>query len=342
MPVRDAVRTCILSKKWRYSWRSMPKLAFTNQLVKVSSSSRRKQLNCKIANAIFHVLLLHDGPEILEFNSSVGHINVESEFVNIMSYLAKANRLKELIFCNDDRSYKLPVSFFLLLGLERIDLQNCTFETPLTYNAFTRLKSVTFRNVEASSKMLQRFLSKCPLLEYLYLGHHGRLEFDVAVGGDKFTLVDLLWCVPLIRSLVISSYYIKDLSAHGMPHKLPTSVVRLKNLTLVVHLMKHNEISSALCVISISPMLEKIKFMYREQSMHPIKGPVHLEIQQHAAMESMKMKLFAAVVVMLMAVTNVAALEAPAAAPGPASAAAGVFVPTVVASVVAISLGFLF
>ncbi|KAJ0624224.1 putative arabinogalactan protein/12/13/14/21 [Helianthus annuus] len=48
-------------------------------------------------------------------------------------------------------------------------------------------------------------------------------------------------------------------------------------------------------------------------------------------MESMKMKLFAAVIVMLIAVTNVAAQEAPAAAPGPASSAS-IFVPTAVAS----------
>ncbi|KAL8259830.1 hypothetical protein R6Q59_027783 [Mikania micrantha] len=61
-------------------------------------------------------------------------------------------------------------------------------------------------------------------------------------------------------------------------------------------------------------------------------------------MDSLKMKLFAAVVVMLMAaaaVSNVAAQEAPAAAPGPASGAS-VFIPTVVASLMAICVGFLF
>ncbi|XP_076907954.1 F-box/FBD/LRR-repeat protein At1g13570-like [Bidens hawaiensis] len=166
IPLQDAVRTSILSKKWRYSWRSMPKLGFTNKLVELPSNSGCTQLKCKLASAIFSVLLLHDGPEILEFNC---HLHTKSEFVQIMSYLARWNKLKELIFCNDNRSYKLPVSFFSLLGLERIDLQNCTFEPPLTCNAFTRLKSTTFINVEASARMLKRFLSKCPLLESLYL-----------------------------------------------------------------------------------------------------------------------------------------------------------------------------
>ncbi|KAI3677020.1 hypothetical protein L1987_86638 [Smallanthus sonchifolius] len=56
-------------------------------------------------------------------------------------------------------------------------------------------------------------------------------------------------------------------------------------------------------------------------------------------MESMKMKLFAAVAVMLMAVSAVSAQDAPAAAPGPAMSDAGVFVPTAVASLVAIAFG---
>ncbi|KVH88905.1 hypothetical protein Ccrd_024724 [Cynara cardunculus var. scolymus] len=56
-------------------------------------------------------------------------------------------------------------------------------------------------------------------------------------------------------------------------------------------------------------------------------------------MESMKMNLFAIVIVMLMAISaisNVAAQEAPAAAPGPASAAS-VYVPTALISLIAIS-----
>lgn len=55
------------------------------------------------------------------------------------------------------------------------------------------------------------------------------------------------------------------------------------------------------------------------------------------------MKLFIALVVMLMAVSNVAAQEAPASAPGPAAVnAAGGFAPAAVASFVAVLFGLLF
>ncbi|GKB73848.1 arabinogalactan peptide 13 [Tanacetum coccineum] len=56
-------------------------------------------------------------------------------------------------------------------------------------------------------------------------------------------------------------------------------------------------------------------------------------------MESMKMKLFVALAVMLMAISNVAAQEAPAPAP---TSDASVFVPTAVASLIALSFGYLF
>ncbi|KAI3511932.1 hypothetical protein L1887_19093 [Cichorium endivia] len=86
---------------------------------------------------------------------------------------------------------------------------------------------------------------------------------------------------------------------------------------------------------------------------HSPQSTIHESVQTHCynfqiristAMESMKMKLFAAVVVMLMAVSavsNVAAQEAPAPAPGPASAAS-VYVPAALISLLSLSFGFLF
>ncbi|KAK1425581.1 hypothetical protein QVD17_20935 [Tagetes erecta] len=35
MPIKDALRTSILQKNWRYSWRAMPKLVFTDDMVKM-------------------------------------------------------------------------------------------------------------------------------------------------------------------------------------------------------------------------------------------------------------------------------------------------------------------
>ncbi|KAJ0630049.1 putative F-box domain, FBD domain, leucine-rich repeat domain superfamily [Helianthus annuus] len=261
MPIRDALRTSVLSKKWQYSWQSMPKLVFTGNMVTVSSDHLCGQVkNYKLASGIFHVLLLHNGPETLVFDCSDGRFRMQSEFSRVIRYLAKGNKVKELYFYNSNSFYKIPISFFTLQSLEVVHLEDCAFEPPLTFNKFSRLKVMTFVNVEVSAQMLQRFLSKCPLLEYLALDGDP-LGVDFVEGENKFTFVDLLQYVPLIKSLNTSKYYMKYLSAGGMPHKLPTTLANLKHLLSDVCLVKQNEISSALCMIRSAPLLVEITIM---------------------------------------------------------------------------------
>ena len=51
---------------------------------------------------------------------------------------------------------------------------------------------------------------------------------------------------------------LKDLSAGGMSHMLPTSLVHLIYLYLEVYRDVEDEVSSALCLMRNSPNLEKI------------------------------------------------------------------------------------
>ncbi|KAJ0683275.1 putative F-box domain, FBD domain, leucine-rich repeat domain superfamily [Helianthus annuus] len=271
MPIRDALRTSLLSKKWRYTWRGMPKLTFTDDMIAMSSKRSYRQLNkYKLISAIFHVLLFHNGPTIVEFRCSVGELHMESEFAQILSYLARGNTVKEFCFISDNRSFKLPVSFFALKGLEDVQLGNCTLEPPLTFNGFSSLTRMTFEYVEVSAQMLQRFISKCPLLRYLVLIELEKGIESVPAGGNNFTFVDLLQCVPLLRSFAITKHYMKYWCAGGMPHKLPTSLVHLKNLFLDVCLVEQNEISSALSIIRSSPVLEGIIFQMYDNEKLPV------------------------------------------------------------------------
>ncbi|XP_076907986.1 F-box/FBD/LRR-repeat protein At1g13570-like [Bidens hawaiensis] len=269
MPLRDAVRTSVLSKKWRYSWRGMPRLTFTHKMARLLSTSGCSELKCELAKAIYHVLLLHKGPQILEFKCLVSFLHMESEFAQIISYLAMRNCVKELSFTNDNSSYKLPSSFFSLQGLERLLLQSCTFEPPLTVNGFSQLKRIVFGNVEVTAQVLQRFLSKCPLLEEFIL--IGTQENDFAAEGtNKFSFVDLFSYMPLIKTLAISKYFMKYLCAGASPHYLPTSLVHLKCMVWDVCLTEQNVISFTLCMLRSSPVLKKIAFRMYDNEKLPV------------------------------------------------------------------------
>ncbi|CAH1416822.1 unnamed protein product [Lactuca virosa] len=99
LPIQDALRTSVLSKKWRHCWKGMPKLVFDDKYLNSSSSS--KEINkYKFVTSIFHVLLLHNGP-ILEFSIS---INIDTEIVDqidqIILHLSKSKNIKKFIlFC---------------------------------------------------------------------------------------------------------------------------------------------------------------------------------------------------------------------------------------------------
>ncbi|KAF5762134.1 putative FBD domain-containing protein [Helianthus annuus] len=93
---------------------------------------------------------------------------------------------------------------------------------------------------------------------------------NFVTGENKFTFGDLLQCVPLIQTLDISKCYMKYLCAGGMPHKLPTSLVHLKELVLCVCLAEQNGISSALCIIRSSPVLETMRFLMYDNEKLPV------------------------------------------------------------------------
>ncbi|XP_071740029.1 F-box/FBD/LRR-repeat protein At1g13570-like [Rutidosis leptorrhynchoides] len=175
MPIRDAVKTSILSKKWRYCWMTMPKLIFDQNQVHGYNYNYRHSVKSKLVSAIFHVLFIHSGPTILEFKLPIIDLDLVTEFDAIILYLSRRTNVKDLIIYNSNNFYKLPNPFFSLQGLEYIRLRHCNFEPPVTFNGFNKLKSLWFENVQVSVKALQHFLSNCPLLEDMCL--------YLAVGG---------------------------------------------------------------------------------------------------------------------------------------------------------------
>ncbi|XP_023748224.1 F-box/FBD/LRR-repeat protein At1g13570 [Lactuca sativa] len=251
MPLRHAIRTSILSKKWRYCWTRIPKLVFDDNLVNLSSRSGNKELDkYKLVNAVFHILLLHRAP-ISELCINIANVGIDNEIDKIIVHLSWSKNIKKFILeiTSIGEYYKLPCSFFSFQGWEHLDLSFCKIELPLMFNGFNMLKSLVFNEVKMTAKVLIKFLTNCPLLEEFTSTPHAQTCFT------ETTFVELFKCLPSIQVLEISRLCIKHL-AGSIPRKLPISLPHLRIVVLSVCLLG---LSAVLCVISSSPNLEKIE-----------------------------------------------------------------------------------
>ena len=80
VPIKDAVRTSILSRNWRYRWTKIPKLVFDledmvdeeelEEQLLWASETKELMMRCKRFFAIHRVLCMHRGP-ILDFGFSM-------------------------------------------------------------------------------------------------------------------------------------------------------------------------------------------------------------------------------------------------------------------------------
>ncbi|CAH1416812.1 unnamed protein product [Lactuca virosa] len=193
MPIRDALRTIILSRKWRYCWTTMPKLVFNDR------NGNEEIDEYKFVKAIFHVLLLHSAP-ILEFSLFV-NTEIFSEIDQIILHLLRDNNIKKFIFnISGTDSYLVPSSFFSLQGLEHLELSYCTFELPIMNRGFSRLKTLRFCPVCIANEMLFQFLTNCPIVEEFTWLINDWIDVEIT----EYELVELFRCLPSIQILEIS------------------------------------------------------------------------------------------------------------------------------------------
>ncbi|XP_052188113.1 F-box/FBD/LRR-repeat protein At1g13570-like isoform X2 [Diospyros lotus] len=290
MPIQDAVRTSVLSKKWRYAWVTLPQLVFDDAFYIKSRTQKNK-----LMMAIYQVLLLHRGP-ILKFKLSLSILDSCFEIDQLILFVSN-NGIQEFVLdIQKGEPYKLPSSFFSCLQLKHLELRSCLFNPPLSFKGFSRLSSLELWDVVITSKVFSSLISSCPLLEELKLvnstsisyleisapnltylffqGRFGSICFkntpklarvsvylyesmtgEAYKGGEICNWVTFFAGLPVIEFLELDYGCLQLISAGGVPKRLPINLNHLKILKL--HLEKVKEVSSILCLVRSSPNLEK-------------------------------------------------------------------------------------
>ncbi|KAI7724940.1 hypothetical protein M8C21_005493, partial [Ambrosia artemisiifolia] len=257
LSTKEAVRTSILSREWRYNWTKIPKLELSPCMgvaVYEQTSDIANTRRCKPCYDIYQILLRHQGP-IHELTLTLPEDNC-LELDQIILHLSRNYNFKKLKLYGSDLLswYKLPICLFSFHHIRDLVIYSLDLDLPPTFNGFSCLESLCLRGIGISIKSLLRLLSNSPSLKSFNL--------FVSEAYDTCTVNELLECLPMIEhlSLTMSPYISECVVLDSVPQELPTSLIHLRYLCFEDMCFDGGcHLPFLLAFIKRSPNLEKIK-----------------------------------------------------------------------------------
>ncbi|KAK9058315.1 hypothetical protein SSX86_023156 [Deinandra increscens subsp. villosa] len=270
LPIEDAVRTSVLSKKWRYKWTTIREFNFRGQFLQ-KLSNREAFHHIGFIRIINKIMIGHQGP-ILKFHLEIPNIVLDSfQEIDQWMLILSRNNVKKLRLYNLNRTYPLPSCVFSCLELTTFGLYNCIFNPPPEFKGFPNLGIIAFKNIIFGNN-LSRSIINLPQLKFLYLHtcvnvnnlnikavklrtlrvmscpdamllrllHSKHLHVvhicllnpieDLHMAVERFNLMMMLSKMPNIKSFIMDGYFLKFLGAQKFPLWLPHAVKLLKEM----------------------------------------------------------------------------------------------------------------
>ncbi|KAH0644101.1 hypothetical protein KY289_035075 [Solanum tuberosum] len=199
MPIRDAVRTSVLSKKWTLYYSTIPELEFDDKFSKELQNFAISQKKLRILSEVelehkYHLdeivtrfLMFHPG-RIEKFKVFVPNFK-STRAPNVSKWIRKLSQknIKKLTleYKKDIVSHKLSSYFFSCLDLTNLKLRNLHLSHhPPNFKGFLYLYQLELIGVHFVNDYFEYFLSSCPVLQKLVLyGCSGVHHFNIS--GSK-------------------------------------------------------------------------------------------------------------------------------------------------------------
>lgn len=199
IPTKDAVATCILSKRWKFLWTSIPIIDFDDALLYTNADFWYPVEVTSFMNFVERVLLLRDSSSIKKFRLSC-RVFFSASRVHAWVSAAVMHDIEELDLCFFvEKPFMLPLCVFHSESLAVLKLQmNCELQLPNCIS-FPSLKTlelclVTFVDDGSTEKLF----SNCPVLQELSI-----------LDCEWVKLMNVTISIPTLKSLTIDDlpYY---------------------------------------------------------------------------------------------------------------------------------------
>ncbi|KAJ4846482.1 hypothetical protein Tsubulata_021645 [Turnera subulata] len=234
LSLKDAARTSILSKKWRYKWTSLSQYIVDDKCIPSSVMDKAARW-VEIKKIIDQVRSNHSGP-IEKFKLTAYCRPDYSDLNQWITFLTEKG-IKELSIQEFSliAHFKLPPCIFSCPKLTCLELYGCVLRLPSSFRGFDCLKTLQLSQVSITSDTLELLVSNCYVLERLTLLNIDHLSFvKIHNPNLKYVKIDSKFgdiCLgngPHLASVDIRMIPIHDGRAiHQPPEEKESNLVRV-------------------------------------------------------------------------------------------------------------------
>ncbi|KAI3750757.1 hypothetical protein L2E82_21551 [Cichorium intybus] len=200
IPIRLAVQTCILSKRWRYTWTLLKKLDFNDYPLVFDRDSLTKFVDTVLEGKTSHIEL---------FRIHFSNIWVRNSSVS--KWINEAIRLNVREVDIQVKLLELPLSLFTCKTLTKLRLiVSCYDSDVLNFPSQVLLPCLKTLEISVMTKPSMnafKLINGCPILESLSLEvtwHNDKEEYNFNIPTLKRLELRTLKCVSVINRVVLN------------------------------------------------------------------------------------------------------------------------------------------